>query len=64
MSGKPGEIAVSLAKRKSLSSCKPVPADPVTSIVSVDNGGVRTVVEKGMPERKTSGKRSEKKGVS
>ena len=59
MSGKPGEIAVSLAKRKSLSSCKPVPADPVTSIVSVDNGGVRTVVEKGMPELRSPEEKKE-----
>ena len=60
MSGKPGEVAVSLAKRKSLSSCKPVPADPVTSIVSVDNGGVRTVVEKGMPELRSPGGKKNK----
>ena len=53
MSGELGEVAVSLAKRKSLSSCKPVPVDPITSVMSVDNGGVRTVVEKGMSELKS-----------
>ena len=60
MSGEPGEVAVSLAKRKSLSFCKPVPVDPVTSAMSVDNGGVRTVVEKGMSELRSPGEK--KKG--
>ena len=59
MTGKSGEVAVSLAKRKSLSSCKPVPVDPVTSIMSVDNGGVRTVVEKGMPELRSPEEKKE-----
>ena len=61
MSGELGEVAVSLAKRKSLSSCKPVPVDPITSVMSVDNGGVRTVVEKGMSELRSPG--GKKKGV-
>ena len=39
-----------MARRESMSSCKTVPVNPVTSTAPVDKGGVRTVVEKGMPE--------------
>ena len=53
MPGELGEVAVSLAKKKSPSSCKSVPVDPITSVTSVDNGGVRTVVEKGTSELKS-----------
>ena len=56
-SGKPGEDVVSLAKRESMSSCKTVPVNPVTSTVPVEKGGVRTVVEKGMPELRSPEKK-------
>ena len=58
-SGKPGEDVVSLAKKESMSSCETVPVNPVTSTVPVDKGGVRTVVEKGMPELRSPEKKRE-----
>ena len=46
-----------MAKRESMSSCKTVPVNPVTSTVPVEKGGVRTVVEKGMPELRSPEKK-------